>query len=51
LLADEPTGNLDPTTSSLVVDALRDHAGTGAAVIVVTHSPDVAAACDREIRL
>ncbi|WP_457101786.1 ABC transporter ATP-binding protein [Microbacterium sp. P5_E9] len=51
LLADEPTGNLDPTTSSLVVDALRDHASTGAAVIVVTHSPDVAAACDREIRL
>jgi len=51
LLADEPTGNLDPTTSAVVVDALREHAARGAAVIVVTHSPEVAAACDREIRM
>jgi len=51
LLADEPTGNLDPVTSELVVGALREHAATGAAVVIVTHSPDVAAACDREIRL
>ncbi|WP_246160077.1 ABC transporter ATP-binding protein [Microbacterium rhizomatis] len=51
LLADEPTGNLDPTTSELVVAALQEHAATGAAVIVVTHSPEVAAACDIEIRL
>lgn len=51
LLADEPTGNLDPATSQLVVTALREHAHAGSAVIVVTHSPDVAAACDREIRL
>jgi len=51
LLADEPTGNLDPATAVVVVDALKDHATSGAAVVVVTHSPDVAAACDREIRL
>lgn len=51
LLADEPTGNLDPATSALVVNALRDHANGGATVIVVTHSPELAAACDREIRL
>ncbi|KAF2413353.1 ABC transporter [Microbacterium sp. B35-04] len=51
LLADEPTGNLDPVTTAVVVDALRDHAATGATVIVVTHSPDVAAACDRRIEL
>lgn len=51
LLADEPTGNLDPTTTALVVDALRKHAQTGAAVVVVTHSSDVSAACDQEIRL
>ncbi len=51
LLADEPTGNLDPHTSNVVVDAMREHSRTGAAVIVVTHSPDVASACDREIRL
>lgn len=51
LLADEPTGNLDPATADLVVSALLEHARTGAAVIVVTHSPDVARACDQEIRL
>lgn len=51
LLADEPTGNLDPATSALVVDALNAHADTGAAVIIVTHDPVVAAACDQEIRL
>lgn len=51
LLADEPTGNLDPVTSGVVVRALREHADTGTAVILVTHSPEVAAACDREIRL
>lgn len=51
LLADEPTGNLDPVTSELVVGALREHAHAGNAVIVVTHSPDVAAASDAEIRL
>jgi len=51
LLADEPTGNLDPSTSNLVVRALRDHADNGSAVIVVTHSPEVASFCDTEIRL
>lgn len=51
LLADEPTGNLDPATADLVVGALRDHARAGAAVIIVTHSPRVAASCDQEIRL
>ncbi|WP_282838109.1 ABC transporter ATP-binding protein [Microbacterium flavum] len=51
LLADEPTGNLDPATTSVVVAALQDHASAGATVVVVTHSPEVAAACDREIGL
>ncbi len=51
LLADEPTGNLDPTTSSVVVNSLVAHARTGAAVVIVTHSPEVASACDIEIRL
>lgn len=51
LLADEPTGNLDPTTADLVVSALHDHSRTGAAVIIVTHSPDIASVCDTEIRL
>lgn len=51
LLADEPTGNLDPESTEVVVTALREHAHNGAAVIVVTHSPEVAAACDTEIVL
>ncbi len=51
LLADEPTGNLDPDTSELVVQALGDHAKLGGTVIVVTHTPGVADACDRRILL
>ncbi len=51
LLADEPTGNLDPVTTRLVVGALREQADAGAAVVIVTHSPDVAAECDIEVRL
>jgi ABC-type lipoprotein export system ATPase subunit len=51
LLADEPTGNLDPQTTKVVVDALREQARRGQTVIVVTHSPWVAEACDVEIRL
>lgn len=51
LLADEPTGNLDPATAGLVVNALRQHSHGGATVIIVTHSPEVALACDRQIQL
>ncbi len=51
LLADEPTGNLDAVSANLVIEALHQHARDGAAVIVVTHDPVVAARCDREISL
>jgi putative ABC transport system ATP-binding protein len=51
LLADEPTGELDGATAQRVLDLLRERAHDGAAVLVVTHSPAVAAAADREIRL
>lgn len=51
VLADEPTGNLDPATAELVIDSLRASAAQGATVIVVTHTADVAASCDREIVL
>ncbi len=51
VLADEPTGELDTALSVHVLDVLRAHAATGGAVVVVTHSPAVAQACDREIRL
>lgn len=51
LLADEPTGNLDPTSADIVVRAFHDQAHSGAAVIVVTHDPTLVARCDRRIEL
>ena len=52
ILADEPTGNLDPTTAervlSLLVAEVRD---TGAACLLVTHSEAAAARADRVLRL
>jgi putative ABC transport system ATP-binding protein len=51
ILADEPTGELDTTTAARVLDLLRGRAAGGAAVLIVTHSPEVAAVADREIRL
>lgn len=51
LLADEPTGELDEVTARRVLALLRDRASAGAAVLIVTHDPEVAGAADREIRL
>lgn len=51
VLADEPTGELDHATAGRVLDLLRERADSGAAVLLVTHSPQVAARADREIRL
>jgi len=51
LLADEPTGEVDGMNEAKVLDMLRDRAEAGAAVVVVSHSPAVAAAADRCITL
>ncbi len=52
LLADEPTGNLDPGTAARVMDLLtaqtRQH---GASLVLVTHSDTAAARADRVLRL
>ncbi|MFM2036113.1 MAG: hypothetical protein RL459_1378 [Pseudomonadota bacterium] len=52
VLADEPTGNLDPGTAERVMDALtgqiRSH---GASLVLVTHSQAAAARADRVLRL
>ena len=52
LLADEPTGNLDPDTAAKVMDALvaqtREH---GASLVLVTHSQAAAARADRILQL
>jgi putative ABC transport system ATP-binding protein len=51
ILADEPTGELDGVTATRVLDLLRERAAAGAGVLIVTHSQEVAATADREIRL
>jgi putative ABC transport system ATP-binding protein len=51
LMADEPTGEIDQQAQSRVLQLLRGRAAGGKAVLVVTHSRDVAAAADRIINL
>jgi lipoprotein-releasing system ATP-binding protein len=52
LLADEPTGNLDPATSDQVFAALMDLVrSTGMAALIATHNLDLAARMDRVVRL
>ncbi len=51
VLADEPTGELDGHTEEQILELLRDRAGRGAALLVVTHSPRVVAIADRVITL
>lgn len=52
LLADEPTGNLDPETAErvfvLLIEIVRE---TGLAALIATHNPDLAARMDRRLRL
>jgi len=52
LLADEPTGNLDGANGQAIMDllfGLQDR--HGATLVLVTHAPDLAARCDRVVRL
>jgi putative ABC transport system ATP-binding protein len=52
LLADEPTGNLDPDTALLVMDALLGQTrAQGASLVLVTHSQAAATRADRILRL
>jgi putative ABC transport system ATP-binding protein len=52
ILADEPTGNLDPETAGRVLEIFNAQArGQGAAVLLVTHSEMAAATADRVLRL
>ena len=52
ILADEPTGNLDPDTAAQIIallgGAVKDR---GAAMLLVTHSPTAAATADRQLLL
>ncbi|HEX4214609.1 MAG TPA: ABC transporter ATP-binding protein [Candidatus Dormibacteraeota bacterium] len=51
ILADEPTGNLDSTSSREVLDLLLRLHGDGHTVVVITHDPDVARVTRREVQM
>jgi lipoprotein-releasing system ATP-binding protein len=52
LLADEPTGNLDPKTGDQVLELLLEmNRSHGTALVAVTHSPDLAARLGRRVTL
>lgn len=52
VLADEPTGNLDPEISEEIGKALVDYAKTNSAIVVIaTHSPLLAGMCDSSLVL
>ncbi len=51
ILADEPTGNLDTETQNEIMHIFLDLAEQGKCVILVSHSPEVAAMCDERYEL
>jgi putative ABC transport system ATP-binding protein len=51
LLADEPTGNLDSTTSAEIMAVFRDLHGQGQTIVMVTHERDIAAHAARVVTL
>ena len=51
LLADEPTGNLDSATTAEILALFRQIHGEGQTVVIVTHEDEVAAHCQRVVRL
>lgn len=51
ILADEPTGNLDSKNSTQVIDLFEQVNAEGIAVVMVTHNPDIAARCRKQVHL
>ena len=52
IFADEPTGNLDGSTGSSIIDLLFERrAALGATLLIITHDPTLAARCDRVIAM
>jgi putative ABC transport system ATP-binding protein len=51
ILGDEPTGQLDQKNTEIVVEQLRNIAGQGFTVVLVTHEDEIGGACDRIIRI
>lgn len=51
VLADEPTGNLDTSTSEGIVDLMHDLNGGGATIVVITHDADLAERLPRQVEV
>jgi len=51
ILADEPTGNLDPVAADVVMSALTEAASGGATVVVATHQPEMIDAADEVLAI
>ena len=51
LLCDEPTGNLDTENSHKVLDLLLSGRAEKQSLVIITHEPDIAARCDRQLHM
>ena len=51
ILADEPTGNLDSTSTADVLGLLEDLHGEGRTIVLITHEPEVAGRAERTIHI
>lgn len=51
ILADEPTGNLDPKTAAGILDILKEINGEGKTVVLITHDPHTASIAKRNIHI
>jgi putative ABC transport system ATP-binding protein len=51
ILADEPTGNLDPDTGKEVMDIIKRQHATGTTVVMITHDPNIARMAQRTVKI